>query len=178
MKHILNNLTEEEKNSIREQHTDTLKVMTENFSKLVESKLGDVRPILNEQSLVRVNDLQKIVSDINYNLSGDVKRGHLEDLSNIFYNKVFGKKIEGTNLCVLLKVLEYFKASEGLTTGNVTDTKSWTKSLGSITGDRLGQGLLQKLVSTGEVIDKDFDRRRNMLVGEIKNELNGFCKTR
>ena len=49
MKHILNNLTEEEKNSIREQHTDTLKVMTENFSKLVESKLGDVKPILSEE---------------------------------------------------------------------------------------------------------------------------------
>jgi len=49
MKHILNNLTEEEKNSIREQHTDTLKVMTENFSKLVESKLGDVKPILSEK---------------------------------------------------------------------------------------------------------------------------------
>jgi hypothetical protein len=49
MKHILNNLTEEEKNSIREQHTDTLKVMTENFSRLVESKLGDVKPILLEQ---------------------------------------------------------------------------------------------------------------------------------
>lgn len=178
MKHILNNLTEEEKNSIREQHTDTLKVMTENFSKLVESKLGDVKPILSEQAMVKASDIQKIVSDINYNLSGDVKREHLADLTDIFLERVFGKKIEGTNLCVLRKVLEYFKASEGLTTGDVTDTKSWTKSLGSLTGDRLGQGLLEKLASTGEVIDKDFDRRRDMLVGEIKSELNGFCKSR
>jgi len=53
MKHILNNLSEEEKNAIREQHTDTLKVMTENFSKLVESKLGDVKPILSEGSKKR-----------------------------------------------------------------------------------------------------------------------------
>ena len=50
MKHILNNLSEKEKNAIREQHTDTLKVMTENFSKLVESKLGDVKPILSEDN--------------------------------------------------------------------------------------------------------------------------------
>ena len=32
MKHILNNLSEEEKNAIREQHTGGMKVMTENFS--------------------------------------------------------------------------------------------------------------------------------------------------
>jgi hypothetical protein len=49
MKHILNNLSEEEKNAIREQHTDKLKVATENFSKLVESKLGDVKPLISEQ---------------------------------------------------------------------------------------------------------------------------------
>lgn len=41
MKHILNNLTEEEKNTIREQHTGGMKVMNENFSKLVNTKLGD-----------------------------------------------------------------------------------------------------------------------------------------
>ena len=50
MKHILNNLTEAEKNAIREQHTGGMKVMTEKFSKLTNSKLGDVKPI-NEQIL-------------------------------------------------------------------------------------------------------------------------------
>jgi len=48
MKHLLNNLTEQEKTSIREQHTGGMKVMTENFSKLTNSKLGDVKTI-NEQ---------------------------------------------------------------------------------------------------------------------------------
>ena len=52
MKHILNNLSEEEKNSIREQHTGGMKVMTESFSKLVNSKLGDVKPLVNEQSIL------------------------------------------------------------------------------------------------------------------------------
>jgi hypothetical protein len=49
MKHILNDLSEQEKNSIREQHTGGMKVMTESFSKLINSKLGDVKPIVKEQ---------------------------------------------------------------------------------------------------------------------------------
>ena len=51
MKHILNNLSEEEKNSIRQQHTGGMKVVTENFHKLLSSKLGDVKPLVNEQVL-------------------------------------------------------------------------------------------------------------------------------
>jgi hypothetical protein len=50
MKHILNNLSNEEKNSIREQHTGGMKVMTENFSRLMNAKLGDAKPLVSEQS--------------------------------------------------------------------------------------------------------------------------------
>jgi hypothetical protein len=147
--------------------------------RLTESDLVRlVERVLNEQSSVRINDLQKIVSDINYNLNGDVKGWHLDDLSNILHNKVFGKKIEGTNLCALLKVLEYFKASEGLTSGNITDRNFWTKSLGSLTGDRLGQSLLAKLAKTGEMPDDKFEGKKNELIYDIKSELNGFCKTK
>ena len=49
MKHILNDLTEIEKNSIREQHTGGIKVTTDNFSKLINSKSGEVKTIVNEQ---------------------------------------------------------------------------------------------------------------------------------
>jgi hypothetical protein len=49
MKHILNNLSEQDKNSIREQHTGGMKVMTEGFSKLINSKLGDVKLVVKEQ---------------------------------------------------------------------------------------------------------------------------------
>jgi hypothetical protein len=52
MKHLLNNMSEEEKNSIREQHTGGMKVMTENFGKLLNSKLGDAKPFINEQGAV------------------------------------------------------------------------------------------------------------------------------
>jgi hypothetical protein len=50
MKHILNNLSVEEKNSILEQHTGGMKVITENFSKLLNSKLGDSKPLVEEKS--------------------------------------------------------------------------------------------------------------------------------
>ena len=50
MKHLLNNLSEEEKNAIREQHTGGMKVMTENFTKLLNSKLGDAKPIVEEKN--------------------------------------------------------------------------------------------------------------------------------
>ena len=51
MKHILNNMSEQEKNSIREQHTGGMKVMTENFGKLINSKLGDSKPLLKEEDM-------------------------------------------------------------------------------------------------------------------------------
>jgi hypothetical protein len=49
MKHILNDLTEKEKNAIREQHTGGMKIVNEKFSKLLNSKLGDSKPLVAEQ---------------------------------------------------------------------------------------------------------------------------------
>jgi len=48
MKHLLNDLSEEEKNRIREQHTGGKKFIIENFKKLVDTRLGDAKPYLNE----------------------------------------------------------------------------------------------------------------------------------
>ena len=63
MKHILNNLSEEEKNAIREQHTGGMKVMTENFNKLLNSKLGDAKPLNEETNDSMPNS--KIISTLN-----------------------------------------------------------------------------------------------------------------
>jgi len=51
MKHLLNNLSDEEKNSIREQHTGGMKVVNERFSEMVNKVLGDAKPFLSEQQL-------------------------------------------------------------------------------------------------------------------------------
>jgi len=50
MKHILNNLTEQEKQAILEQHKGGMKVMTESFSKLIKATLGDAKPLVSEQA--------------------------------------------------------------------------------------------------------------------------------
>jgi hypothetical protein len=60
MKHLLNNLSEEEKNSIREQHTDRIKIDTSKFKSLMESKLGDVK-LISEQLLADVKPFAKVI---------------------------------------------------------------------------------------------------------------------
>lgn len=56
MKHLLNDLSDEEKNRIREQHTGGKKLVIENFDKLVNTKLGDSKPFLNEEQNPKVGD--------------------------------------------------------------------------------------------------------------------------
>jgi hypothetical protein len=50
MKHILNNISQEEKNSILEQHSGGMKIRSERFNDLLESKMGNVKPLINETS--------------------------------------------------------------------------------------------------------------------------------
>ena len=70
MKHILNDLSEQEKSSIREQHTGGMKVMTESFSKLINSKLGDSKPLVSEQTaLGRFGNNVEILGGLLKNLS-------------------------------------------------------------------------------------------------------------
>ncbi len=49
MKHLLNDLSEETKNAIREQHEGGKKIVIENFKKLIETKSGDVKTFLTEK---------------------------------------------------------------------------------------------------------------------------------
>ena len=49
MKHLLNNLSEEEKNSIREQHEGGIKLDTSRFRTLLEGKSGNVKPLVEQE---------------------------------------------------------------------------------------------------------------------------------
>jgi hypothetical protein len=62
MKHLLNDLSDQEKNTIREQHEGGMKISIDNFKKLVETKSGDVKPLVNEQVFddKMVGELNKI----------------------------------------------------------------------------------------------------------------------
>ena len=49
MKDLFNDMSSEEKNSIREQHTGGKRITIENFSNMVNKKLGEVSTLLSEQ---------------------------------------------------------------------------------------------------------------------------------
>jgi hypothetical protein len=51
MKHLLNDLTSEERSKILEQHTGGMNLSIDNFNTLVNNKLGDVKPLVNEDNL-------------------------------------------------------------------------------------------------------------------------------
>jgi hypothetical protein len=96
MKHILNNLSEEEKNAIREQHAGGMKVITENFSKLLNSKLGDVKPLVNEQTSDKVMNV----------VAGTVGGGPLGGLiasANLIMNGAGTSDQKVKSLCALCK---------------------------------------------------------------------------
>jgi len=48
MKHILNDISKEEKNRILEQHTGGKTIDTSRFKMLLESSLGDVKTLVSE----------------------------------------------------------------------------------------------------------------------------------
>ena len=49
MKHLLNDLSSEERNRILEQYDNSLIVETSKFNKLMNSKLGNVRPLVERE---------------------------------------------------------------------------------------------------------------------------------
>ena len=57
-------MTEQEKNSILEQHVGGMKVNSENFSKLLNSKLGDSKPLIGEQSMINETDLNNVLEKL------------------------------------------------------------------------------------------------------------------
>jgi len=60
MKHLLNNISEEEKNRIREQHTGGMRIATDKFKMLVETKQGDVKLYLNENPMPSVSPISSL----------------------------------------------------------------------------------------------------------------------
>ena len=64
MKHLLNDLSEEEKNRIREQHTGGKKIMIENFNKLVNTKLGDARPLTEQEVVPQTDNEEELENEI------------------------------------------------------------------------------------------------------------------
>jgi hypothetical protein len=64
MKHLLNNISKEEKENILKQHSGGMKVMTENFRRLMGAKHGNVKPLV-EQGNTQLSLSQGLKSTIN-----------------------------------------------------------------------------------------------------------------
>ena len=86
MKHILNNISEVEKRAIREQHEGGMKIDTSRFRKLMESKLGNSKPLVSEQgSMYSDFDLERMRSgeDLTYTPNkGDLRTDIMKMIHN------------------------------------------------------------------------------------------------
>jgi hypothetical protein len=114
MKHLLNDLSEQEKNAIREQHTGGMFVSTKKFSKLVNTKSGDAKPFLNEQEDVWskypcVKNMKDGLSDKGQKFKTDGKMQYysngraMDPVSKKMYNYECG---EGDEILTTLKEQE------------------------------------------------------------------------
>ena len=83
MKHLLNGMPEWEKNSIREQYEGRMSIDTSKFRKLMESKLGNVKPLITEEALkANAGEIQKFLKSVGYNdLVVDYKFGNLSAIA-------------------------------------------------------------------------------------------------
>lgn len=86
MKHLMNDLSIEEKNRIREQHEGGMKIDTSRFRKLMESKLGNSKPLVSESgSMYSDFDLERMRSgeDMTYTSNkGDLRTDIMKMIHN------------------------------------------------------------------------------------------------
>jgi hypothetical protein len=99
MKHLLNNLSEEEKNKIREQHSGGIKIATDKFKTLLESKLGDLKPLVNEQSYDEklVDEINRIGGSLNV-ISIFSDKNEKDRIGSFFVSEVFKNEDGSINI--------------------------------------------------------------------------------
>ena len=107
MKHLLNNLSEEEKNSIREQHEGGMKLDTSRFRTLLESKSGNVKPLV-EQDEPSTEDmpLDPIEDELDEMVGVDYMSDELGESSSLSSNRGLEKLIEKHRLDQILTLFD------------------------------------------------------------------------
>jgi len=78
MKHLLNELSDSEKNRILEQYDNSLIVETKKFNKFINSKLGNVKPLL-EQEEDSMEDDEEDEEDYYLDIDSDEEGDEMED---------------------------------------------------------------------------------------------------
>ena len=177
MKHLLNDLTEKEKNSIREQHTGGMNVVTENFSKLINTKSGDVKPLVNEQeegeNMIRIpKDYRGVRSELG-------KVSTPEDIIDT-YNDIVE---EGTPLVSYSDGVFYNQDDEEISVDVVLDELNYSITGGEEDDDtigpspkrkRFGDGGESEFFLTDNIIFKRFNGRLGFFYQPSKNG-GGIC---
>ena len=98
-------MSEDEKNSIREQHTGGMNVMVEKFNRLLKTKSGDVKPLINEQHKEPVKTYDPSISKLNKSTSIDESlklwgkqiAGQLKGLQIMAYEVDYNQKPKGNS---------------------------------------------------------------------------------
>lgn len=89
MKHLLNNISKEEKENILKQHSGGMKVMTENFRRLMGAKHGNAKPLVNEQEDEDYTEARREYrgdSSLSGKYKGYLKNGDKNEVSELLSN--------------------------------------------------------------------------------------------
>jgi hypothetical protein len=81
MKHLLNELSDSEKNRILEQYDNSLIVETKKFNKFINSKLGNVKPLLEQEEDSMEDDEEDEEDEEDYylDIDSDEEGDEMED---------------------------------------------------------------------------------------------------
>ena len=117
MKHLLNGMPEWEKNSIREQYEGKMSIDTSKFRKLMESKLGNVKPLITEALTANAGEIQKFLQlNQDNTLVADYKFGNKSAIAAGKY--LFkGTNIAAYNTVTNVKTLWSAMSENGLDVG-------------------------------------------------------------
>lgn len=120
MKHLLNDLSGEERNRILEQYNNSLIVETSKFNKLLKSKLGDVKPLLNEQVEPSKIDLSKIEG----NMTDVADENPMKHIAVTKYDAEVERVDMDKNSPMYKKIVDFFKDNYGVSVIKVMESKN------------------------------------------------------
>ena len=134
MKHLLNGMPEWEKNSIREQYEGKMSIDTSKFRKLMESKLGNVKPLITEALTANAGEIQKFLQlNQDNTLVADYKFGNKSAIAAGKY--LFkGTKIPAYNTVTNVKTLWDVMSDNKLAVG---DTPGFGPKMAKALADEL-----------------------------------------
>jgi len=167
MKHLLNDISESENNRILEQYNNSLLVNTSKFKKLLESKLGDVKPIMekrnnitliNEDSVIPFknnnegNRFRNWVNDTYPKIASGLKLDREGEYNNYYIQTAWNYKVGNYTLGELYSTLKMFNPVGNWTSNLQTDPVSKSKLPSCVSIGVGGEDWCSKINPNGSVV--------------------------